>query len=447
MRAISGKQRWLGAIAALPVYAFTRLVFCVPVAVADTPSVSPTSISAAPEVRVTVSGSLFSGPPSSAATASAPPASTSPLPAASSSLGRLKRYILRDCSRAEAEFNKAAKEDHPEILRYLGEVFRLNLASKFEAPLVAGNLANPADIWLSLSGESDMESKRCALKLAQLSGPEALNTLASAVALIGRETTPPELEAETVRAIASLAAQTPIVTDASDLLDLRRELRILARLDSRAQARREAEESSDTETIATALRILIFLLDESVLAPVPVRSVTPSDQLKRINVKEQRAIFRALSAADGEKRKAAIASLQHGDLKALEGFRVTASRVERNGAALALARLGGRWLLEPQTTKALDCGFVASFLPLTAPEDKKRRVDFENLVARCLLVGKEEFIWQVVETPELAESAIIRAVYSGAASGRNVLTLPNKLAVVIDRIEGRVPTALADAED
>lgn len=422
-------SRTVGSIARCSITLCCAVLFSLPlgVATAETAAPTPTSVSATAETPAAVS--------------------TPQAPITSSSLGRLKRYILRDCTKAEVEFNKASKEERPEILRYLGEVFRLNLASKFEAPLVAGNLANPADIWLSLSGESDMESKRCALKLAQLSGPEALNTLASAVALIGRETTPPELEAETVRSIASLAAQTPIVTDASDLLDLRRELRILARLDSGAQARREADESSDAETIATALKMLIFLLDESVLAPVPVRSVTPNEQLKRIDLKEQRANFRALGAADGEKRKAAIASLQRGDLKALEGFRVTASRVERNGAALALARLGGRWLLEPQTTKALDCGFVASFLPLTAPEDKKRMVDFENLVARCLLVGKEEFIWQVVATPELAESAIIRAVYSGAASGGNVLTLPNKLAVVIDRIKRQVPAALVGAEN
>lgn len=397
-------------------------------------------------------------------------------------LSRLKRSIMRDCDGAEAIFDAAGlasptAEDQPELIRYLGEVFKLNLSSQFEAPLVAGNLADPTDIWRSLSGESEVDSKLCAIRLVRRIGPSALDALAPAATLLEKATTTPELKCGIASAILELFGNTSVSVGTANFdesgLALRRALRELA-------ARGPSTKSDETAASEVASMLLVYGLDSSVFA-APETQVTedqvtktqvtqtqwtgiskntagemigaPKDSTneKTANVKptngkaegkidgkgdqksDHRAIFRALASPSEEQRAAALSKLSESDLKALEGFRVSASRSEKVAASLAISHLGGKWLLDASATKSLDCSFASSFVPLNGPTDSKRRNDFVLLISRCLLVGREEFLKQIINDPDLADNPAIKAV-AAPSPGLDEFSTHRELSILLQRL-------------
>jgi|GEM_PF-4408166 len=373
--------------------------------------------------------------------------------ASAEELGRLKRYILRDCSGAESIFLELAPTERPELIRYLGEVFKLKLGALFEAPLVAGNLADPADIWRSLSGESDVDSKLCALKLALKIGPAALDSLAQAVPLLKNPLIPAKLKSQIVATALELIAATPLQVSAHNFIQLRQSLQLVSNGVHDVTA-------LNTAAVNSSRTILYFALDSSVIAtgngltaaiesaPLTAtsagagsaESTAPLSTVKAKSGKvagkiDRRILFRALASSVELEREQALAQLTAADIKSLTGFRATAARPERVAASLAISHLGGSWQLDTASSRNVDCGFVASFLPLTAPQDAKRFEDFERLIGRCLLVGLDEFLAQVVATPQLAQGSTIQGLIPAELS-LDLLSTPQRLSIVLIRLSG-----------
>ncbi len=351
-------------------------------------------------------------------------------------LGRLKRYIMRDCAKAEAIFDESGlaapdATERPELLRYLSQVFKLNLNAQFEAPLVPGNLADPTDIWRSLSGESDVDSKLCALRLVDRIGTDGINTLAPAVSLLDNETSPPELKCAIAKEILDLWSKTKTPTTPSDSDGA----------DSLRTALRELLKTAENvSTLQATSMLLTFGLDSTMLPnpqPPIIRSASTTPEapssVSKGKTKDRRVVYRALASNDESERESALVAISPTDIKALEGFRISGSRSEKVAASLAISHLGGKWMLDTSTTRSLDCGFASSFIPLTSPPDVKRRDDFSGLIARCLLVGRDEFLWQLVADPKLLDTVAIKLLIMPNRELEQFDTL-RKLTVVLERL-------------
>lgn len=349
-------------------------------------------------------------------------------------LGRLKRYVLRDCDQAEAAFNELTPQDQPEVIRYLGEVFRLNLGAVFEAPLVAGNLADPADIWRSLSGESEVASKICALRLARRIGANATDALASAVPLLANPLTPYSVKRAVVSALIHQLSLTPARLGGLEYPQLRLALRAMA------------TQSPDPVAAQVARVILVYSIDPT-LVPAGIQTAhagvseagaaTPPTAL---TAKQRKDALKALASTSETEREQALALFTSADLKTIEGFRNTAPRPEKVAASLAISHFGGQWLIDSQSSKAIDCAFAASFVPLTISNDSKRREDFERLVARCLLVGRDEFLAQLVLDPSLISRPAIAALLPTELPLTTTSAI-DKLALVAARVAGNADTS------
>ena len=112
----------------------------------------------------------------------------------------VQEQIFDNCETAKTLFKQLSKNERREILDYLVRVISLNTGAPavreaFVLPQVAvrGYETEPSPLWQSVDAQRELEAKRCALDILELSGAEAVHILPELVEVYSEENLGDEL--------------------------------------------------------------------------------------------------------------------------------------------------------------------------------------------------------------------------------------------------------------